>query len=140
MVQTREERLKKKKEYYQNNKEKIAEMKREWNEKNKEKVAENKREYNQNNKEHIAEMKREYRLTPACKKSMMMSKWRKRGVINVTDEMYNHYIATTHCECCLKEFSSSCDRHLDHDHVTGEYRWVICCSCNTHDHWKKVVG
>tara|TARA_R110000744_G_scaffold155598_1_gene270981 strand:- start:64 stop:396 length:333 start_codon:yes stop_codon:yes gene_type:complete len=98
------------------------------------------RKYRQNNKEHISEQKKEYYQTPAGKKAETMSKWRRRGVINVTDEMYNHYIATTHCECCSKEFSSSRDRCLDHDHVTGAYRQILCCSCNTNDYWKKVIG
>jgi len=154
MVQTREERLKKKKEYYQNNKEhvadkgreyrqnnkeKIAEYKREWNEKNKEHLAEYKREWNEKNKEHLAEYHKIYSQTPAGKKIHMMAKWRHAGVINVNEKMYNDYIATTHCECCSKEFSSSKDRHLDHDHETGEFRWVICRNCNSHDNWKKII-
>ena len=155
MVQTREERLKTRREYYQNNKEQIAERAKERYENNKEKMAEKNRQYYQNNKEQIAEYKREYRQnnkeqiaekhreryqTPAGKKSSTTAKWRSAGVKNVTDEMYNHYIAATHCECCSKEFSSSRDRHLDHDHITGEFRWVICCRCNSHDNWKKIIG
>tara|TARA_R110000803_G_scaffold16180_1_gene44400 strand:+ start:233 stop:748 length:516 start_codon:yes stop_codon:yes gene_type:complete len=148
----------KKKEYYENNKEYIAERAKERYENNKEEILERKKEYNriysqshkeeraeyyQNTKERdrekTAEQTKIYNQTPAGKKSRMMAKWRSRGVINVNDEMYNHYIASTHCECCSKEFSSSRDRHLDHDHETGEYRWVICCSCNNHDNWKKIT-
>ena len=169
MVQTREERLKKKREsakkyrdnnkdkkkeycqnnkeqiaeykreYYQNNKEHMAEQNREYYQNNKEQLAEKHREYYENNKEQIIEKHREYQQTPAAKKARTMDSWRRMGVINVNDEMYNHYIASTHCECCSKEFSSSRDRHLDHDHETGEYRWVICCSCNNHDNWKKIT-
>ena len=159
MVQSREERLKKKKEYYENNKEHLAEKQREYYQNNKEQIAEKdkkrhkeyyqnnkeqiaeqKREYRQNNKEHLADEQREYRQTPAGKKSWKMNNWRRRGVINVNDKMYNDYIATTHCECCSKEFSSSRDRCLDHDHETGEYRQILCKSCNNQDYWKKVVG
>ena len=123
-------------EYYQNNKEKEKKDSAEYYQSNKEKI----KEYNENNKEKFAEYHKIYSQTPIGKKVAMMTKWRGRGVINVTDEMYNHYVATTHCECCSKEFSSSRDRHLDHDHETGEYRWVICCSCNNQDNWKKVIG
>ena len=190
MVQTREERLKTRREYYQNNKEQIAEKKKEyyqnnrdaglerarkqranedkedikeykrkWQQEHKDEIKEKSKQYHENNKEKIHERKREYfqntkerdrekraeyqkiyNQTPAGIKSNKMRKWRSRGVINVTDEIYNHYIATTHCECCSKEFSSSNDRKLDHDHETGEYRQILCSSCNNHDYWKKVIG
>ena len=122
-------------------KEKKKENSRIYREINKDKIAEQTREYNQNNKERIAEYQREYikiyAQTPAGKKTWTMSNWRSRGVVNVNDEMYERYLNTTKCECCLKEFSSSRDRCLDHDHETGEFRWVICQSCNNHDYWKK---
>ena len=139
----KEQIAEKHREHYQNNKEHIADKQREYYQNNKEQIAEKDKKrhkkYRQNNKEKIADEQREHRQTPAGKKSTVMDNWRRRGIINVTDEMYNHYIAATHCECCSKEFSSSRDRHLDHDHETGEYRQILCCSCNTHDHWKKII-
>ena len=170
MVQTREKKNEYQRQYRQNNKEKIAESTKEYNriyhqehkeeravyrEVNKEKIkdqasARNKayrevnkekiKEYTEANKEKRAELLKIYNQTPAGKKLRMMSKWRSRGVINVTEKMYNDYIATTHCECCLKEFSSSRDRCLDHNHETGEYRQILCQSCNNQDYWKKVIG
>ena len=127
-----------------NTPEKKKENRRIYREINKDKIAEQTREYNQNNKERIAEYQREYikiyAQTPAGKKTWTMSNWRSRGVVNVNDEMYERYLNTTKCECCLKEFSSSRDRCLDHDHESGEYRWVICQSCNNHDSWKKKIS
>ena len=144
MVQNEEEKKARRMEttriWKENNEEYWAEYKKKYNRNNKEKIAEKAKEYRQNNKEKLAEMKQNYDKTPAGKKVVMMAKWRSRGVKNVTDEMYNNYIATTYCECCLKEFSSSRDRHLDHDHETGEFRWVICHACNTHDSWKKKIN
>ena len=125
MVQTKEER-------------KI--VARIYRQKNKEQIAEKAREYYENTKERDREKIQHNNNSPAGIKSKMMSGWRRRGVINVNDEMYNNYIATTHCECCLKEFSSSRDRCLDHDHETGEFRWVICQSCNNQDYWKKKIN
>ena len=127
-----------------NTPEKKKENRRIYREINKDKIAEQTREYNQNNKERIAEYQREYSKiyaqTPAGKKTWTMNNWRSRGVVNVNDEMYERYLNTTKCECCLKEFSSSRDRCLDHDHESGEYRWVICQSCNNHDSWKKKIS
>tara|TARA_R110000803_G_scaffold37550_1_gene80908 strand:+ start:120 stop:602 length:483 start_codon:yes stop_codon:yes gene_type:complete len=160
MVMTKEERLKEYQIiYYQNNKDKIIEYQKKRAVDNREAInlaakkrhennreAENKRNriyYHNNkedNKEHEKNRKKIYAQTPAGKKTRTMSIWRWRGVINVTEKMYNDYIATTHCECCLKEFSSSRDRCLDHDHETGEFRWVICQSCNNQDNWKKIIG
>tara|TARA_R110000796_G_C14358935_1_gene412558 strand:+ start:60 stop:494 length:435 start_codon:yes stop_codon:yes gene_type:complete len=142
-LKDKEERAKYKREYNQKNKEKIAEKKREYRQNNKDKIAEGNRLYNQNNKEQIAEQKREYNKiynqTPACKKALTMSRWRWRGVINVTEKMYNDSIDNTHCECCLKEYSSSYDRCLDHDHKTGKFRWFICRACNNRDNWKNKI-
>tara|TARA_R110002126_G_C10146651_1_gene471226 strand:+ start:43 stop:528 length:486 start_codon:yes stop_codon:yes gene_type:complete len=138
--QNNREKLKEQtKEYNQNNKEQIAERAKERYENNKEKRLENKREYYQNNKEQIAEKKREYDQTPAGKKLNTMRVWRRAGVKNVNEKLYNDYIVTTKCESCSNEFSSSFDRCLDHDHKTGEFRWVICRRCNNHDNWKKII-
>ena len=147
MVQTKEERKIVARIYREKNKEHAKEIRdnnkdkiKEYYQNNKERIVEKRREYLENNKEKIREYKKQYIETPAGKKTGMMSSWRKNGVINVNDEMYNNYIATTHCECCLKEFSSSRDRCLDHDHETGEFRWVICQSCNNQDYWKKKIN
>ena len=143
MVQTREERAKKKKEtakiYYENNKEHLAEKAREYYQNNKEHRQKYFKEYNEKNKEHLTEQKREYRQTPAGKKSTAMKVWRYIGVKNVNDELYNDYIDNTYCESCLKEYISSFDKCLDHDHETGKFRWFICRNCNTKDNWKKIT-
>jgi hypothetical protein len=50
-----------KKEYYEDNKEKIAEKKKEYRENNKDQILEKAKEYYENNKEKIAEKAKEYR-------------------------------------------------------------------------------
>ena len=72
-------------------------------------------------------------------KKDIMSRWRCKGVNRVNDEMYNFYKKTTECECCLTPFKDSKDRCLDHDHDTGDFRWVICQRCNRHDTWEEVL-
>jgi hypothetical protein len=49
-----------KREYYEDNKEKISENKKQYREDNKEKISENKKQYYKNNKEKISENKKQY--------------------------------------------------------------------------------
>tara|TARA_R110002126_G_scaffold20867_3_gene76355 strand:- start:9 stop:461 length:453 start_codon:yes stop_codon:yes gene_type:complete len=60
--------------------------------------------------------------------------WKKRGVrfedklhINM---IYNRYDTSTNCEICDIEYKNSRDRHLDHNHETGEIRNIVCQNCN----------
>ena len=66
-----------------------------------------------------------------------------------TEADYQHYLDTTHCECCgallengWRKNTAKCQ---DHDHVTGALREVICKACNTiegwirdHDHFRAI--
>ncbi len=64
-------------------------------------------------------------------KSFTKSAWKRLGVIHPNvDALYNMFIRTTHCNVCNKEFISRNDRHLDHDHETGKFRYILCRSCN----------
>jgi predicted GIY-YIG superfamily endonuclease len=52
--------LQQRKEYYENNKERLSEEQKEWREKNKEQIAEQKKEYYKINKEQLLEKQKEY--------------------------------------------------------------------------------
>ena len=57
--------------------------------------------------------------------------WKKRGLnMDNFEEIYNEYIYATHCQLCNKQFEKSLDRHMDHCHETGEFRNIVCNSCN----------
>jgi hypothetical protein len=62
--------------------------------------------------------------------------WERRGMIFVDDDhydyIYNEYIRATKCDLCNKEFLKSLDRQLDHCHITGDPRNVVCQKCNIH--------
>ena len=129
----------KKKAYREKNRERLNEWQRVNYQNNKEVWKERSRIWRENNKEKDVATQKLYCQTPAGIKSTKMASWRFLGVNNVNDEMYERYINTTKCDVCSKVFSSSKHKHLDHDHDSGEFRWVLCASCNTYDSWKKKI-
>lgn len=59
--------------------------------------------------------------------------WKKRGIINDDfNELYSKYLDTKNCELCNIEFGGKGKNKkcLDHDHVTGLFRNVLCNNCN----------
>ena len=64
--------------------------------------------------------------------------WKRRGLVyHDYDELYQTYINTMECEHCLTEFKSTKDRHLDHCHITGQFRKIVCHKCNVNDTYIK---
>jgi len=84
--------------------------------------------------EHKAYMK-EFRASEAGKKSARISNWKQWGIISDDyDALYTKWKETTHCEECNIEMVEGNEgkykKTLDHDHKTGVFRNIICCSCN----------
>ena len=71
-------------------------------------------------------------------KTQTIYQWKSRGVIYEDyDELYYTYIRTLNCSYCNKEFKNSFDRCLDHDHITGLFRAIVCRGCNSCDSYIK---
>jgi len=132
MVQTKEEKNAYQKDYYQKNKEK----KKAYYQKNKEKIKQQHIEWYQKNKEKVKEKNKEYNQTEQGKKMRRISEWKRMGIIcDDYEALYNQYIHTSNCENCNIELTedkvtTSTTRCLDHNHDTGEFRNVVCHSCN----------
>jgi len=124
----RREYLRHKERYLERAKKRYAE--------NTEQIKQQFKTYAKNNKEKI----KAYRQTDEYKKISKISTWRSRGVNNVTDELYDYFMNCENCEACGKEFTETINKCLDHNHETGEFRFVLCRGCNTHDNWKKVIS
>ena len=66
-------------------------------------------------------------------KTYTKSSWKKNGLI-VSEEdfesLYYMYIYATQCELCDKEFPNTRDRQMEHNHSNGEFRNIVCRSCN----------
>ena len=73
-------------------------------------------------------------------KSQVIYNWKLWGVKGDLSLLYDYYKSVTDCQHCSKEFSSSFDRCLDHDHNTLEFRKVLCRKCNNCDnHLKEYI-
>lgn len=76
------------------------------------------------------------------RKTNRINNWKTIGIIDTDwDLLYEEYIKTTHCWICSREFTSSRIRHLDHDHKTGEPRYICCVGCNTRllsEYWNPI--
>ena len=74
-------------------------------------------------------------------KSNTKCSWKRNGLKEsdeFIEDLYNRYIVATHCELCNNEFISSQDRRMDHCHKTGEFRNIVCSSCNNRKHDVKM--
>ena len=70
----------------------------------------------------------------ASGKSRKIAWFYRFKICNPTQEQFEHYEATTKCDCCGVEFGPNGrlanGKCQDHDHKTNKLRGVICSSCN----------
>ena len=128
MPRTEEQRAKDR-AYYEKNKERI----KAYREKNKEKLKEQRKKWDKKYRESEKgkEYMKEYRKTGNSKKSNTISRWKRNGLIGDYDVIYDKYINSTHCELCKKPYKNTKDRHMDHEHISGQFRHICCNSCNS---------
>ena len=62
------------------------------------------------------------------------SYWRNQLKIKFTNEEFEYlwgvYTTIDSCMKCNNKFKTSFDKCLDHNHFTGEPRYILCRSCN----------
>ena len=103
-----------------------------YREKNKEKEQQRSKKYREENEESIKEYyKKRQKTSHVYYKNSMIRSWKEQGIIDTDyDLLFDLYIKQTHCWICGKEYLVRKDRQLDHDHDTGEPRYICCRGCN----------
>tara|TARA_R110002110_G_scaffold265281_1_gene481220 strand:+ start:281 stop:640 length:360 start_codon:yes stop_codon:yes gene_type:complete len=85
-------------------------------------------------KKEIARKNAIYRKTPIGIKGNCISSWKSLGLKlqegQTYDMIYERYLNSEKCECCLKPYLEYKGKHMDHCHTTGKFRNVLCRSCN----------
>tara|TARA_R110000744_G_scaffold66287_1_gene135426 strand:+ start:284 stop:673 length:390 start_codon:yes stop_codon:yes gene_type:complete len=91
-------------------------------------------EYRIRNKEKRAQYNAEFIKTSIGIKCRMISSWKSQGLKLQEDQtydmIYERYLNSEKCECCLKPYLEFKGKHMDHCHTTGKFRNVLCRSCN----------
>ena len=135
----KEKRKEYQKNYRQKNREKLNQQKKQWKEDNKDKHKENHKNYmkewREKNKDRYVEKNRiyakNYYRTDKGKKLDVIRCWKRQGIIDGDfDSLYEDYKKTTECMICGQDFSKH-KKCLDHDHKTGEIRYICCNWCNS---------
>jgi len=113
----REKNKDRKKVYRDKNKENQKKSYLIWKERNKQNVSSYHKEWSKNNKRKVK-----------------ISQWKRMGLIsNDYDLLFNKWENTKNCENCNVELTDGnlkTSRCLDHSHTTGEFRNILCKSCN----------
>jgi len=55
----------------------------------------------------------------------------RRREYGLTEEQYNYMVSSQNNMCAICNKPSHKTLHIDHDHVTGKVRGLLCSSCNT---------
>ena len=71
---------------------------------------------------------------PQCKDCVRELRWAKYGIVGMTVERFDLMLAEQDGQCAIPSCQSEADYRVldvDHDHVTGEVRGLVCRACNT---------
>lgn len=111
-------------QYYQVNRKKILAQKREYIKANPEKLnLKNRKYYNTNT---------EFRERQQLRMKNYKWNWRIKHMYGITPEQYEEMLIKQDNKCLICKSSEwgSVKPNIDHDHITGKVRGILCRSCN----------
>jgi hypothetical protein len=117
------------KAWRENNKEHVNESRKEWRVKNKERERTHRKDYRDKNKEHFQKQARDYYGKNKIKLKSNTLKHKYNINENTRRQMYKDQGGC--CAICGKPQSDVKTKlHIDHNHVTGVVRGLLCWNCN----------
>ena len=70
----------------------------------------------------------------------IISRWIRRGLIsNDYREIYDRWAGSFECEKCGHDYSCN-KKCMDHCHITGAFRNILCNACNVNDNCRNTSG
>lgn len=117
------------KDYYKNNKEKCTESSKKWRLANPERARQSRLDYKKNNKEKTRATNKIYRENNK-ERLIEKSKLYRLNLYNLTLDEYNLLIQEQQNKCAICRKESSKTLHIDHNHITGKVRGLLCNNCN----------
>tara|TARA_R110000782_G_scaffold36184_3_gene86209 strand:+ start:42 stop:449 length:408 start_codon:yes stop_codon:yes gene_type:complete len=121
-------------QYRIDHKEKIRTDRLKYDEENKEKISEYRKKYNETYIcENAKENQKKYNLSEKGIKSRKITSWKSQGLKSDNyEEIYERYKNTEECDNCGIELNQdgATTKVMDHSHITGEFRNILCISCN----------
>jgi hypothetical protein len=123
------------KQRYQKNKEKIKQRCHDNYHNNKDTINEKRRNKYINDNDYQNKAKKRAEEYRRNNKTYRIKSWKKQNIkCNDWNKLYDEYNNTKYCYCCNVKFIDNslgkCCKCLDHHHLSGEIRNIICKSCN----------
>ncbi len=131
----REKSKERKRKHYSKNKESVNAKNLDYYHKNKEKIRARATDYYHNNKERVLVLAKQYRDSNAEK----VKNWKLKDSFGITIDDYKSMYEKQNGLCAIcntpetyfdKRIGKTRTLSVDHDHITGKVRGLLCKSCN----------
>ena len=68
------------------------------------------------------------------KDARLIYQWTSHGGFNIPMKKVGNFLqlkkSTRYCKCCQMVFAKESDKFADHNHYNGEFRVIVCKTCN----------